>query len=71
MLAIDCSSYICIADITSLMVSMGGGGSLFLHRFTITHVTFLKKLICRVQQQQELSMPLFLENTEMPRMPAI
>jgi len=26
---------------------MGGGGSLFLQRFTITHVTFLKKLICQ------------------------
>jgi len=36
------------------MVSIGGGGSLFLHRFTITHVTFLKKLICRVQQHQQL-----------------
>ena len=29
----------------SLMVCTGGGGSLFLHRFTTTQVTFLKKEI--------------------------
>ena len=33
-------------QLTSWIVAIGGGGSLFLHRFTITHVTFLKKLIC-------------------------
>lgn len=29
----------------SFMVFIGGGGSLFLHRFTITHVTFLRNEI--------------------------
>lgn len=42
-------------DLTSLIVSMGGGGSLFLQRFTITHVTFLRKLICGVQEHQGMA----------------
>lgn len=34
-----------LTQLTSCTVSMGGGGSLFRHRLTMTQVTFLKKVM--------------------------